>query len=90
MQEDNECAKGEIDRKTLWESAKSADSTTRYGEWRSLMAYYSKRTITYESDRLPAISGLARYMQSTGAGEYLAGIWKEDLWESLLWLPRPV
>ena len=54
------------------------------------MAYYSKRNITYESDRLPAISGLARYMQSTGAGEYLAGMWKEDFWESLLWLPRPV
>ncbi|PMD45788.1 HET-domain-containing protein, partial [Hyaloscypha variabilis F] len=90
MQEDNERAKGEIDRKTLWESAKSADSATRYGEWRSLMAYYSKRNITYESDRLPAISGLARYMQYNGAGEYLAGMWKEDLWESLLWLPRPV
>ncbi|KAE9365539.1 HET-domain-containing protein, partial [Stipitochalara longipes BDJ] len=90
MQEDVEDAKREVDEKGRWRSAMSEDSATRFGEWRSLMAYYSKRNITYESDRLPAISGMAKYVQSKGAGEYLAGMWKEDLWESLLWLPRPV
>ena len=90
MQEDNEDKFAQRRRKSLWESATSPDSSKRFGDWRSLMAYYSKRQITYESDRLPAISGMAHHMQSKGAGEYLAGMWKDDIWEGLLWLPRPV
>lgn len=90
MQEDIEYTKRSPEERKFWESAKSEDSKKRFGDWRSLMAYYSKRHITYESDRLPAISGMAKYMQSKGAGAYLAGMWKDDLWESLLWLPKPV
>ena len=80
----------ESNAKSLWESAQSTAITRRFGAWRSLMAYYSRRNITYETDRLPAISGMAKYMQATGAGEYLAGMWKEDLLEALLWQPKPV
>ncbi|PQE30556.1 heterokaryon incompatibility protein [Rutstroemia sp. NJR-2017a WRK4] len=87
MQEDKEF---DGDGQRLWDRAKDVHSPKRFGEWRSLMAYYSKRNITYEKDRLPAISGMAQHMQSKGAGEYLAGIWKRDIWESLLWLPRPM
>lgn len=90
MQEDIEYTMRGSGERSLWESAKSQGSTKRFGDWRSLMAYYSKRHISFESDRLPAISGMAKHMQSKNAGEYLAGIWKNDLCESLLWLPRPV
>lgn len=90
MQEDNENKLTGRRRKSLWETAISSDSAKRFGAWRSLMAYYSRRQITYESDRLPAISGMAKYMLSNGAGEYLAGMWKEDLCEALTWLAKPV
>jgi hypothetical protein len=43
------------------------------------------RNITHESDRLPALSGLAKFFQSHNAGKHLAGFWKEDILRSLLW-----
>jgi len=87
MQEDTNI---EVNDKTIWESVKSEDPTRRFGGWRSLMAHYSKRNITYESDRLPAISGIVQHFRAKGAGEYLAGMWREDILESLMWLPYPV
>jgi hypothetical protein len=88
MEEDNrEPVEEDMD---FWERLHSADKTKAFGGWRSLMSYYSKKSITYESDRLPAISGIAKYMQSLGAGEYLAGFWRDDIYESLLWLPKRV
>ncbi|KAK8209248.1 heterokaryon incompatibility protein-domain-containing protein [Phyllosticta capitalensis] len=42
--------------------------------------------LTKESDRLPAIAGVAKRMQSIqGREDYLAGLWKESLLEDLLW-----
>ncbi|KAF2816918.1 HET-domain-containing protein [Mytilinidion resinicola] len=90
MQEDYEYDTINDLDKDFWERAHSEDAIERFGGWRSLLAIYSRKEITYDSDRLPAISGLAKYMQSRGAGTYLAGVWKEDLLESLIWLPRPV
>jgi hypothetical protein len=74
----------------FWERLHSPDKIKSFGGWRSLMSYYSKKNITYDSDRLPAISGIAKYVQSLGVGEYLAGFWKDDIYESLLWLPKRV
>ena len=39
---------------------------------------YSLRGLTTETDRLPAISGLARRMEDPGLGEYLSGIWRGE------------
>lgn len=53
--------------------------------WDSIVAEYSKRHITRNEDRLPALAGLAaRYAQVTGR-TYLCGVWREDLPRSLLW-----
>ncbi|KAE8445204.1 hypothetical protein EG329_013576 [Mollisiaceae sp. DMI_Dod_QoI] len=58
-----------------------------YGEWRHIMKDFIVRSITHETDRLPALSGVAKYFQSLGAGQYLAGHWREDLVNTLLWHP---
>lgn len=53
--------------------------------WAFIVEEYSKRRVTHEKDRLPALAGLAaRYSQATGRS-YLAGLWREDLPGSLLW-----
>jgi hypothetical protein len=72
---------------TGWNDVNSEYVHMRHGGWRQLMGSYSKRQLTFESDRLPAISGLAKYIRDrgTGTGQYLSGMWKDDLWESLLW-----
>ena len=46
---------------------------------------YSRRKLTYEEDRLPAITGLAVDFQRHIGGNYLAGLWRPFLLEGLLW-----
>jgi hypothetical protein len=55
--------------------------------WRNIVEDYVLLDLTYESDRLPAISGLAcRFSQYLAKGDkYLAGLWKSDLARDLLW-----
>lgn len=49
-----------------------------------MVTNYSRRAISFESDRLAAISGLASLIERHLGATYLAGIWKEDI-RSLLW-----
>lgn len=57
------------------------------GTWNGLVAKYSERKLSWESDRLPALSGLAsRYHKLTG-DQYLAGLWRRTLAKDLLWTP---
>jgi hypothetical protein len=57
--------------------------------WRkSIVPKYSRLSLTKATDRLPALSGIAklvhtRYPENT----YLAGLWAMDLPQGLLWMP---
>ncbi|KAL3426417.1 heterokaryon incompatibility protein [Phlyctema vagabunda] len=54
--------------------------------WYELMEDYSFRALTQETDKLPALSGLARYYQDIFSGsKYIAGIWSTHLPAALLW-----
>ncbi len=57
--------------------------------WRRIVSHYSRLSLTRDSDKLPAISGLAALIQQAMHGRnlrltYLSGLWKEDI-SSLLW-----
>ncbi|KAL9616775.1 MAG: hypothetical protein Q9160_008400 [Pyrenula sp. 1 TL-2023] len=54
-------------------------------QWLRIIEGYSHNSLTYESDILPATSGVAKYMDEQLRGEYVAGLWKEDIHRSLLW-----
>jgi hypothetical protein len=70
--------------------------------WRLLVSDYSQRELTVESDKMVAISGLARVfgrvfamLEKKEAGQhddtattplYLAGLWRDSIHEDLLWL----
>lgn len=54
--------------------------------WHSTVAGYSGRQLTYATDRLPAISGLAAKYQQLSGHRYVAGLWKETLLEDMLWV----
>ncbi|KAJ0115138.1 hypothetical protein J7T55_001547 [Diaporthe amygdali] len=56
--------------------------------WTRLVSAYSARRLTFERDRLPAISSLARYF-SLGR-TYLAGLWADDLPWHLAWCVEDV
>lgn len=56
-----------------------------YKFWRDAVRTYSSRALSYESDRLPAISGVAHHIADITSSEYLAGLWQDDLLIGLLW-----
>ncbi|PWY73546.1 HET-domain-containing protein [Aspergillus eucalypticola CBS 122712] len=54
--------------------------------WYQLAQLYSKKLLTYEQDRLPAIAALARIINERFPEQrYLAGLWESDLHRGLLW-----
>ncbi|RKK12182.1 hypothetical protein BFJ66_g9208 [Fusarium oxysporum f. sp. cepae] len=65
--------------------------------WEGLISDYTYRELTKSSDRLPALSGIAKWLQShLGNPGYLAGLWNNsDLYRQLAWFscttqnPRP-
>ncbi|KAL2060176.1 hypothetical protein VTL71DRAFT_9571 [Oculimacula yallundae] len=54
-------------------------------DWRSIVQEYSKYSLTYGTDRLIALSGIARALQQTQHQEYCVGLWKENLIDQLCW-----
>lgn len=53
--------------------------------WPQIVEKYSSTKLTYESDRLVAISGLARLVASRVPDDYLAGLWKRRILFELCW-----
>jgi hypothetical protein len=53
--------------------------------WRRMVRSYVELNLTYESDRLPALSGVAKQMLTVRKGRYLAGLWEDSLFEDLMW-----
>ncbi|KAI0383641.1 HET-domain-containing protein [Hypomontagnella monticulosa] len=57
-------------------------------EWYGLVTNYGNRKLSYEKDRLPAISAFSRIISEKKPDQqYLAGLWKSDLHRGLLWTP---
>ncbi|KAF1809705.1 HET-domain-containing protein [Eremomyces bilateralis CBS 781.70] len=70
-----------------------ANKARLYDEWRVLVPEYTSRSLTVESDKLAALSGLVTRFQNLMtqvAGESdacLAGLWSGNLAAELAWLP---
>lgn len=55
-------------------------------DWTWLVKYYSGRRLTYDSDKLLAISAVAECFSHTRSwGRYLAGLWERDLLRQCTW-----
>jgi hypothetical protein len=64
---------------------KQSDTENIASLWRTLVAQYSALQFTFESDRLPALSGIVAVIQSARPGLYLAGLWSDTLIIDMLW-----
>jgi hypothetical protein len=53
--------------------------------WYLIVEQYIPRSLTYSTDRLPAISGIAKTIAAATNYTYIAGLWREDLLRSLCW-----
>ncbi|KAK8128436.1 HET-domain-containing protein [Apiospora sp. TS-2023a] len=64
--------------------APECDAT--YELWARIVNLYGSSSVTKESDKLVALSGLAKRMKKVFASQYLAGLWLRDLPHQLLWV----
>jgi hypothetical protein len=53
--------------------------------WKSMIGDYSKRYITMEEDKIPALVGIATYLELSWGDVYLAGHWSSCLLHHLPW-----
>lgn len=72
-------------RSPTWERRRQYRHYNLYEAWYDLVFTYSNCDLTYQSDVLPAISGLAKAFNESLNDIYLAGIWKKDLVRGLFW-----
>jgi hypothetical protein len=63
------------------------DSTEKPTKWYELVEKYTECQLTFDTDRLPAVEGLARYYRELNAeAAYTFGIWLSSLHQGLLWV----
>ncbi|KAL3601519.1 hypothetical protein FPOAC2_05783 [Fusarium poae] len=54
--------------------------------WYRMIENYSKRNLSYENDKFPAIAALTRSFSEKFKNQtYLAGLWESDIHKGLLW-----
>lgn len=58
-------------------------------EWHNDVTNYSRRNLTFATDRLVALSGVATSRAQKTGDRYLAGLWESSLFWDLLWHTRP-
>ena len=56
-----------------------------YYSWYGMVSLFTKRLLTYDTDKLPALSGLATEVAKFQNGTYHAGLWWEDMASGMLW-----
>ncbi|KAJ9667173.1 hypothetical protein H2201_002693 [Coniosporium apollinis] len=56
-----------------------------YSTWMYIVHSYTRGRLTYETDRLAAIQGLANEFKKSREDEYIMGLWTGDLPQALLW-----
>jgi hypothetical protein len=54
-------------------------------EWKDIVSAYTSRKLSYEEDRLLAISAIARRFQLALKDQYAAGLWRGHIADLLLW-----
>lgn len=63
----------------------TGESSRNWETWYQVVEKYSKRHLTYPRDKLPAISGLAKWLLGDEKNNYVAGLLKDDIFVGLSW-----
>jgi hypothetical protein len=66
-------------------SWREKNQASLFRNWGGIIGSYSRGSLTVPTDKLVAISGIARLFASNFGITYLAGLWKEHLLPQLLW-----
>lgn len=66
-------------------TAKDMDYKSVYEVWEMILRNYARCNLTQPSDRFVAISGVVREFEDLLGDEYLAGLWRRNFINGLLW-----
>jgi hypothetical protein len=78
---DNEILAYDLENRLM----KEASSTSTWGmpsglhRWRAIVQQYSACSLTFSTDKLMAVAGLAKAIDDSIGSQYLAGLWRNDL-----------
>lgn len=61
---------------------------SNHDSWYGMVQVYTQRHLSRELDKLPALSGLANAYSKRHKGEYVGGLWSQDIVNGLLWYSR--
>ena len=67
-----------------WTTVRSTEREVR-DSWRRIVSIYSRMALTRLSDTCVAFAGIAEEFQATNRDYYIAGMWRQNLEEGLLW-----
>jgi hypothetical protein len=56
--------------------------------WMDIVEHYSRASLTYGADKLPALAGIAKRQHEATGDDYVAGMWKNGLMKQLGWMPQ--
>lgn len=63
----------------------NTDPEAVWNAWHRVVEQYSRRHLTHQNDKLPAISGIAGKIQKATSSRYIAGLWEANLALDLMW-----
>ena len=63
----------------------TALSPPSYSSWYTMVFMFTDRLLTYDTDKLPSLLGLATEVAKFQNGTYYAGLWWEDMASGMLW-----
>lgn len=63
----------------------NVEASRHWEHWQTICMHYAYRELTFQEDKLPAISGMASQIAKKVQSEYLAGLWENNLMHDLFW-----
>jgi len=78
------------DMKKLWqiEASNAADFYLSFW-YQQVLVYYTDMDLSVPSDKLIALSGIAKHIMPHNEDTYVAGMWRKSLGKHLFWTPMP-
>ncbi|KAI1611958.1 hypothetical protein EDD36DRAFT_475661 [Exophiala viscosa] len=80
--EDDYQNRNEVEKRSFKELR---DRDSWLGYWYNIVETYSQCDLTRETDKLPALSGIARVLYEILGDTYVAGVWSGDIPRGLAW-----
>ncbi|KAF8849351.1 HET-domain-containing protein [Acephala macrosclerotiorum] len=75
----------QLHREAATPEQRQAIETKIYKTWHNVLFLYINRRLTFYSDRLPGLAGMATLIHELTGDQYVAGFWHKYLLTSLIW-----